>query len=475
MSQLHAGAATEQGERNEIIVTVVLVAALIIGAVLRIYGAGTWDLRGDEPITIATALEDPGARGLFSLYYYVSRVFLELPLDRIWAGRLPAVVSGILGLFAFYWFAREAIGRVGATCGTALVCVSAFHIEISQFARYYATVFLFGSLHFGFFLRYLRSAKLRHWILALVCAAAATSSHFVASLSLVITGLYCLLALKVDVLAPVPQVRKTLAISLGIGAVGALAASPIVFRLVSVWLGYEPWKTPPWRLIPVLTLDHLTLAVSAAVGFGLWWLWHRADRNVAVLAIIAIGVTLPALAIGGYLMNFVPRYVTVSFPWFYLAAGACCSGIYNQTRDAVGPIGAWAPLGLLVAASLPATASYFIERSSISYASAFTYVVDRAAQGDVIETNVELRFGNDVVAISDYRSEVWDAGYPWPEELDESPATWFVYEVGRRGYAPSLEDWLIEHAQKVDTRWAPRVDRHVRRLDIWRLHERPNP
>ncbi len=474
MSQSHPGAAAETGERREVIITLVLVGALVVGAILRVYGAGTWDIRGDEPITLATALENPGARGLFSLYYYITRVFLELPLDRAWAGRLPAIISGILGLFAFYWFARQAIGRVGATCGTALVCVSAFHVEISQFARYYATVFLFGSLHFGFFLRYLRHANLRDWILALVCAAAATSSHFVASLSLVITGLYCLLALRLDALVPEPRVRKTFAISLGLGAVGALAASPIVIRLFSVWLGYEPWKTPPWRQIPVLTLDHLTLAVTAAVGFGLWWLWRRADRHVAALALIAVGVTLPVLAIAGYLMNVVPRYVTVAFPWFYLSAGMCCGGIYDETRKTVGSIGALAPLGLLVAASLPATASYFIERSAISYAAAYAYVVDRASKGDIVETNIELRFG-DEVTISDYRSEVWDAEYPWSEELDRSPATWFVYEVGRRGYARGLENWLIANAQKMETRWARRVDRHVRRLDIWRIRERANP
>jgi hypothetical protein len=453
----------------------VLACGLGAAILLRFYGAGTWDLRGDEPTTLAIALDNPGSRGLFSLYYYVTHFFLGVLPDQLWAVRLPAVLAGILGLFAFAWLAREVLGRVEAVCATLLICFSGFHIEISQFARYYSSVFLLSCLHFFFFVRFVRTGHLSLGALSVVFGIATVACHFVSALVFVVTGAYCLLALRFDALLPRPALRKPIAIALGASACAGLAAIPTVIKVFSVWLSYPDWNLPRWRILPSLILDHLTLPVFVAACFGLWWLWRRGDRPVAVLAALAVGVTLPTLGLGGLLMNFAPRYGTALLPWFYLAAGACCGAMLRSARAQVGPVAALAPLAILVAASVPSAASYFLERQSVSYRRVLEIVLAQSAPGDVIETNVALFPGTDAIEIALYRSEPWNRTYPWQEALGGGDAQWFLYEVSRAGYAPALEAWLIANADKVLTQRSNRIDRHSRQLDLWKRRPPDGP
>lgn len=447
---------------------VLLALGFVAAIVARFYGAGTWDLRGDEPTTLVIALENPGSRGLFSLYYYVTNLFLGVLPDQLWAVRLPAVISGVLGVFAFAWLAREVLGRTEAICATLLICASGFHIEISQFARYYSSVFLLSCLHFLCFVRFLRTGRLVLGALSILFALMTIACHFVSVLVLAVTGAYCLLALRFDILLPRPALRRPIAIALGLSACAGLAAIPTIVKVFTVWLSYPDWNLPRWRILPSLVLDHLTLPVFVASVFGLWWLWRRGDRMVAVLALLAVGITLPTLGLGGLLMNFVPRYGTALLPWFYLAAGACCGEMLRSARARVGPVAAFAPLAILVAASFPSTLSYFLERENISYRRGLETVLAQATPGDVVETNVALYPETDTVEIALYRSEPWNRTYPWQQALDEGGAQWFLYEVSRVGYAPDLEAWLIANADKVLTQRSNRIDRHSSHLDLWK-------
>ncbi|NNL84216.1 MAG: hypothetical protein HKP27_01100, partial [Myxococcales bacterium] len=435
----------------------------------------TWDLRGDEPTTLAIALDNPGSRGFFSLYYYVTHYFLGVLPDQVWAVRLPAVLAGVLGLFAFGWLAREVLGREEAICATLLVCFGGFHIEISQFARYYSSVFLLSSLHFLFFVRFLRTGRLSLGVLSVGLGLVTVACHFASALVFVVTATYCLLALRFDALLPRPALRKPIAIALGAGVCAGLAAVPTVIKVFSVWLSYPDWNLPRWRILPSLILDHLTLPMFVAAGFGLWWLWRRGDRPVAVLAALAVGFTLLTLGLGGLLMNFAPRYGTALFPWFYLAAGACCGAMLRSARPQVGAVAALAPLAILVAASVPSAVSYFLERQNVSYRRGLEVVLAQAVPGDLIETNVALFPGSDAIEIALYRSEPWNRTYPWQEALSGSDAQWFLYEVSRTGYAPALEAWLIANADKVLTQRSNRIDRHMRQLDLWKRRPKGSP
>ena len=57
-----------------------LIAFILIGAALRLYGISAWEFWGDEQTTLNDSLNNPSKRGLFSLYYF----FTNISLKRFW-------------------------------------------------------------------------------------------------------------------------------------------------------------------------------------------------------------------------------------------------------------------------------------------------------------------------------------------------------------------------------------------------------
>lgn len=445
-----------------------LLACLAAGTVMRLYGIGTWDLRGDEIFTYVSASTDPGQRGIFSPYYHVASVLLSVFDNELLAVRLPAAIAGVLSLVAFYFFAREALGAVAATMATLLLCFSPQHVELSQFARYYSTVFLFGTLHFWLVLIFLRTGSLRHLLVGVCCGAVAALSHLPAAVVFIVAGLYVLLALRFTQLLPVPRAYVAGAAVLGFAF--AILAFPA--DIASAWLGFERWDNSAWAMIPLLAFNHYTLPVFAAAIFGVAWMIARSETHVWLLALLAVSTACLLLFIFNLFMNFAPRYLTALSPWFYLAAGALC----GAPARSGGPRQIWGAVAatlILISAQLPVLASFFLEQKHISPEAALRYVVAEANPDDVLEGNVRSPFLDPaMLERAAWRGDTTDSSVAWSEHLDRylsSPVTvWFVNEVPRSGYAPDYEAWLLEHAERVLVQRAGRIDRQQVTLEIWK-------
>jgi hypothetical protein len=130
-----------------------LAAALALGVLWRLDGAGEEPLFGDEHHTLRLIGE--GYRSILATYDMVgSHVALPL-LQRastqvfgpgLWSFRLPAVLGGILGLLLCYPTARRLVGPVPAALATAALAASPMHVYYSRFARAYALVVMLGLL-----------------------------------------------------------------------------------------------------------------------------------------------------------------------------------------------------------------------------------------------------------------------------------------------------------------------------------------
>lgn len=72
-----------------------------------------------------------------------------------WAVRLPAILFGVAGVWAFWFVATAIWPRMPALLGTSLFAVSYHHIYYSQNARGYSALIFFGLLATGLLLRLL--------------------------------------------------------------------------------------------------------------------------------------------------------------------------------------------------------------------------------------------------------------------------------------------------------------------------------
>ena len=131
----------------------VLAAAFLLGAVLRLWNLGPQVMSDDELHAVRAALAHPLSKilvtyqrtdntiPLTALY----RVFLDLGVKLSeWTVRLPIVISGLLLLAAAPLWAARRLGWGTATVFAFLLAISPGLVFYSRIARSYAPIVLFG-------------------------------------------------------------------------------------------------------------------------------------------------------------------------------------------------------------------------------------------------------------------------------------------------------------------------------------------
>ncbi len=278
----------------------VLVALVLAGAVIRLWGLGANRLGYDEAFTAMAGRLPTG-----SLFSYLRAhdshppldYLLHLPLARLgvsaWWFRLPGALCSIGALGLFAWWMRSR-GRVGVLA-TALMAISAFEIVHGRNARMYAELELLGVGLAVLAESWLRAPRRRHAPILGVLVLAGLLTHV--SMFLVGAGLLALAGRRSDRDAW----RWRVAI-LGAGAVWAVVWGPSF--LVQTRGGHSDWiprTTPAGVVNTVASL----VANDAAAGLLLFAavvaggvLLVRRDRRLGAVwgALFAVPLALAALA-----------------------------------------------------------------------------------------------------------------------------------------------------------------------------------
>jgi len=458
--------------RSDRLLAVLLVICLIVGVALRIYGIGAWDLLGDEQIMYHDATENPSKRGIFSAYYFVTRSSLSVIDSPILGVRLPAVLVGLITLPIFLLLAVRVYGPSTAIFAIALLGLSVWHVENSQYARYYSTVFLFSAMHYLLFLRFLEDTRARFFIASIASGAIAVLSHFIAILLFIPTGAFSLLALLRPSYLPSPRARRTLVvgstvlIALAILALGALG--PGVFRR---WAASPSWGSHGWAMIPLLATNKLQIATFVAAIVGLFALASQSKKPQFLIPLLGISTALFSLGFLGPLVNMTPQYVFSLAPLFFISAGAVCAVTYGALRKTSWVV-ALTPFLLIVASSLPSLASYYIERRAISPTQAIEFILDHAQPGDLLAGNVRTPLAPvDSLEIQRHPVPPWESSSEWLTFLGQlensGENVWLAWDVPRAGLAPELRAWLFQNCDLVYEQNARRIDRQARTLTVW--------
>jgi mannosyltransferase len=317
---------------------VVLTAALLTGAWLRLFQLGTESVWLDEAYSIQTA------RGSLQyilgerltdihppLYYFALHYWMQWAGDSEGGARLLSALFDFAAVLVAYPVAKRLLGPRVALVSTVLLAVSPFHVEFAQEARMYALLGLLSTLSMQAFLRFFDGAR-RVWLPIYIVSTALMLYTHVYSVFVPATQL-AILALGWRGEPAFPRALRSW-----------LVAQPIVLLLFAPWLfafleqlgrvQSAFWIPQPMviqLLQPLWTYSGsvpLTFVVAPLALLGIRQIW--ADRapgaagpstRVVLLAWFVTPVVLPFVISFISAPIFLPKYaIAASVPFAMLAA-----------------------------------------------------------------------------------------------------------------------------------------------------------
>lgn len=302
-----------------------LTAILLVGAALRLYGLNT-DLWLDEVATLSSYMRASLWENLY-LYENANQHVLNSLLghlsigvfgEQAWAARLPAVLFGIGGVWALYYFARAATSEREALLATALLAVSYHHVWFSQNARGYTAMVFWVLVGTGLLLRALGQNRTRDWVLY-VLAMVAGAWSLLNTVFLLAAHLPAYLALLVRWRAKWaehgPITRRILTSQVAIGLGCALLYSLALASIITYFtVGSDEVRPDAERFdVVAAVLDGITsgigwvglLAVAAGFLFAAAGWFSYARQSPLVAALLALPA---AFNVGAVLFLHFPAY-----------------------------------------------------------------------------------------------------------------------------------------------------------------------
>ncbi len=362
---------------------VILVALVVTGAVLRLWGLGAHRLGFDEAFTAMAGRKHVGDLLAYlrvrdshpPLDYLVRAPLARAGVDEL-VFRLPSVVCSVGALALFAWWMRDR-GLAGIVA-VGLLAFSTFQLVHGREARMYAEMELLGVAAAVLADSWLRRPRRWHAPAIGLLTLVGLMTHV--SMLLLGAGLLVLAGLRTD------RDAWRWRVALGAGLLGwALLWGPSF--LVQSGGGHSNWipstslsglvHTTSALVSPTRALDGL-LIVAVGVGAALLW---RADRR---LGRVFAGCVLVPVALAGLAGLFEPvlldRTLTVSSWGPSLALGYLVAGIARRSRI----VGALA-IGALALVMIPAAVNVVNAPSSVDRA--VRHVEQVAKPGDVVASH----------------------------------------------------------------------------------------
>lgn len=343
-------------------------------------------------VAIVTSFESQNNHPLYSLLANaLVSVFGESP----WVLRLPAVLFGVAGVAALYWFAIQVTSRTEAVLSAALLTVSYHHVWFSQNARAYTALLCFALVGTGLFLRLCReqSTGLRSTALAYAAVMTlAVYSHMTAAL--IVAAHFAVWVIAVAVRGRWRDAWRT-APALAVAVAGSFSLvlyAPGLGHIASGLGGAGEqvemvWKNPLWMLVE--TARGLargvpggvpTLAIAAIAPVAGVISFARRDRVLTALMLAPAVLTAAMLVATRH--NLWPRF-------FFFAAGFAIV-ITVRGVFALAARQKWVPArpaAVTVTAAVIAASAALLPAAwgaKQDFTSALTYVQNARAPGDVV-------------------------------------------------------------------------------------------
>ncbi|TSC90760.1 MAG: Uncharacterized protein G01um10142_251 [Parcubacteria group bacterium Gr01-1014_2] len=321
-----------------------LIIIIGIGAFLRLYLIGSESLRLDETQSIWQASHTTE----FIHFYMLKNVHLPLhnTFLHFWIAlfgfgeasvRTSSAIFGILSLPALYLLSREFLKRKWALVATAIGTISPIWVWYSREVRMYTLLILVTTLSYYFFLRILRTNKLKYYVFYTLVSLVGIYTHYFFLLVLLTQAVFFLSTWKVDWNSrlTIPK-RKILYNFLTAAVILLIAFSPWLYELIRIHgsgtLAPELGKPTSFNIILSFfefTFGYQPDSVTAAliafwpliVLIGFIFLAKRNPINPNVYLMV-IGIILPVFLTFMVSILYKPvyltRYLIIITPLYYV-------------------------------------------------------------------------------------------------------------------------------------------------------------
>jgi len=158
------------------------IAIVLVATALRFYHLGDWSMWIDEGMTwqrsTTGVLDDQGPLyATAPLNFIVTRLVVQATEPTLFWLRFFPAVCGCLGVAAVIAAGHRIGGRVCALFAGALVALSVWHLDWSQNARHYATLFLAATLAFWAYYEFWERGRWPWIVLSVFASAVGLASH----------------------------------------------------------------------------------------------------------------------------------------------------------------------------------------------------------------------------------------------------------------------------------------------------------
>lgn len=423
---------------------IALLAILLLGVALRIYGLGTESIWTDEGTSIRAAhlspariIEESFVDANPPLYYLLLHYWVALLGDSEFSTRLLSAVFGSLALFMMYRVGSLLFGRSTGLLASLVLALSTFHIQYSQEARFYSLLTLLALLSFYFFIRLLvREERDSERVLL---------AGYISSTSLLayahVYGLFLIFAQSAYILVSFLVRRSSTGktgldlgtLTLAQGAVAVLyipgfallatqLSNPLSYnwvpettadfvpRFLFAYSGSPAVHAPTLSILFVAPAFLSTLellkdgdhearhtvkgaGLSSTAKASLLWLWLLSP---IVLPFVISKISTPML---------VERYtIAASLPFFLLVAQGMERVNSGWSRRAIGASLTLLTAAVIIALSLVNTREYFVSVDKPQWREAVSYVDANAEPEDLVVVYPDY----DLSDVFDYYSERTD-------------------------------------------------------------------
>jgi len=383
----------------------VFLAVMVLATLLRMLhlNEGMWI---DEYLTlinyvrqdlgfVATNFKDDNQHWLLSVLSKVSiLIFGEQP----WAFRLPAVVFGLLSIWATYRVGRLFFSARVTLLACFLLTVSYHHIWYSQNARGYTILLLGTLLSVEFLVKAIRHDHWRHWILYGVSLALCVAGHLT-GVFVGLAHLFVVVGLFMSRKTPLVHYLKPLCGFAVAAWIGLHLFVIMIPQMADFFLASESasgtanlhWKNPLWAITELLDgiglsvelggFLLLVLAVVAAIPAvlcyrksPLFFLLASLPAILLIATMIMLGRNLwPRLMFN--LAGFIVIYM--SFISFYVSDKL--SAVFPKLPKVFG----YAPVVLLVLLFISSTPAVY-KHPKQDFAAAYQFIENNQNNGDSV-------------------------------------------------------------------------------------------
>ncbi len=442
-----------------------IVGLLLAAAVLRIVALNQ-QLWFDEIVTLLDSARDPILRivthyagqnqhMLYSVLAHFSiRIFGEQP----WALRLPAVLFGVAGIPALYFFGCLVTTKREALFATALMVINYQHIWFSQNARGYTGMVFWTLLASIFFIRCAQAGRKSDCALYGISAALGIYTHLMMTFVVVAHIILYIWLIWSRTRSTGRMPRNSFLLLYGFvlaGIVSSALYAPVIPGIFARTIGVagtsvrSEWASPLWALKEMVHgLRNGAGGGLLAIGVGglllLSGLVSFWQSNRFVVGLMVFPGLVTAAAVLATSHNFWPRFFffEIGFALLLLVRGAvACSEVAANLLGGTGRLAfrlsAAVLVLMLLVSGIPLRTEYLYPKQD--YVSAMRFVEEQQRSEDQVVT-----VGMVTTAFQRYY------GRPWPlletraqldAQLKPDHGTWLIYAMPIYVRASQPEIW----------------------------------